>query len=40
MATQPSVFLWRAQVVIRPIYMVVLANAVEGSFDAKRVHCN
>jgi len=24
---------------IRPIYMVVLASAVEGSFDAKRAQC-
>jgi len=24
----------------RPIYMVVLASAVEGSFDVKRAQCN
>ena len=27
-------------VIIRPIYMVVLASAVEGSFDVIRAGCN
>ena len=27
-------------VFIRPIYMVVLASAVEGSFDVKTAQCN
>ena len=31
---------YRYQHVTRPIYMVVPASAVEGSYDVKRAQCN